>query len=135
MNRIRLALHRLFRRSAVTSDMPIYTRRLPDGMALDLEAYFDYVITTIADDPEARALFNEVAQDRELCREHDGWEPEALRMEELATFVGYEVMVRGKSLKRLGDRLLAAHKADRPASKPEASTVVQLPGQREAGAA
>jgi len=133
MNRIRLALHRLFRRPAITSDMPIYTRRLPDGMALDLEAYFGYVITTIADDPEARALFDEVVEDRKLAREHDGWEPEELHLEDLATYLGYEVMVRGKSLKRLGDRLLAAFGADAPA--PKASAVVQLPRQRKAGAA
>jgi hypothetical protein len=114
MNRVRLYLHRLFRRSAVTSDMPIYTRRLPDGLALDLEAYLGYVVETIADDPEARALFDAVVEDRKLSREHDGWEPEELRMEALATFVGYEVMVRGKSLKRLGNRLLAAHAADNP---------------------
>ena len=133
MNRIRLALHRLFRRPAITSDMPIYTRRLPDGVALDLEAYLDYVITTIADDPEARALFDEVVEDRKLCREHDGWEPEALRMEDLATFVGYEVMVRGKSLKRLGGRLLAAFKADAPA--PKTAAVVAIPAQRKGEAA
>lgn len=133
MNRIRLALHRLFRRPAITSDMPIYTRRLPDGMALDLEAYLDYVITTIADDPEARALFDEVVEDRKLSREHDGWEPEDLHLETLGTYLGYEVMVRGKSLKRLGDRLLAAFKADAPA--PKAATVVAIPAQRKGGAA
>jgi hypothetical protein len=133
MNAIRLYLHRLFRRPAVTSDMPIYTRRLPDGVALDLEAYLGYVITSIADDPEARALFDEVVKDRKLSGEHDGWEPEELHLENLATYLGYEVMVRGKSLKRLGDRLLAAFAADAPA--PKTASVVQLPRQRKAGAA
>ena len=133
MNRIRLGLHRLFRRPAITSDMPIYTRRLPDGVALDLEAYLDYVITTIADDPEARALFDEVVEDRKVSREHDGWEPEDLHLEKLGTYLGYEVMVRGKSLKRLGDRLLAAFVSGAPAAKTAA--VARLPRQRKAGTA
>lgn len=125
MNKIRLALHRLFRRPAVTNSMPIYTRQLPDGMALDLEDYFEYVVTTLIDDEDARALFNAVAEDRELAREHDGWEPERLHLEQLATYVGYEVPVRGKSLARLAKRLT---KAIEPAP-------VAIPAQRQAGAA
>lgn len=124
MNRARLYLHRLFRRPAVTNSMPIYTRRLPDGMALDLEDYFQYVVTTLCDDEDARNLFNEVAEDRALAREHDGWEPERLYLEQLATYVGYEIPVRGKSLSRLAKRLT---KAAEPAP-------VAVSGQREAGA-
>lgn len=125
MNRIRLILHRLFRRPALTESMRLYTRRLPDGMALDLEEYFAYVVATIADDPDAYALFQELVDDRAMAREHDGWEPERLLMEKLATTVGYEVPVRGEALARLADRLRAAAPAP---------TAV-IPAQREAGAA
>ena len=131
MNRIRLAIHRLFRRPAITGPMRFYTRRLADGMALDMEEYFTYVVTTIIDDADARELFNEVVTDRELAREHDGWEPERLHMEKLAMYIGYEVPVRGKALRKLGKLLLSAV----PKPKPVAGNVVQLPGQREAGAA
>ena len=131
MNRIRLYLHRLFRRPAITGPMPFYTRRLADGMALDLEAYFTYVVTAISDDADARALFDEVVADRELAREHDGWEPERMHMEKLAMYVGYEVPVRGKALWKLGERLLSAV----PKPKPVAGNVVSIPAQREGEAA
>jgi len=133
LNRIRLYLHRIFRRPAVTNSMRLYTRRIPDGVLLDLEEYFTHVVHTIADDADAYALFQEVVDDRAVSREHDGWEPEALLMEKLALVVGYEVPVREKSLRRLVAKLSAAL----PVPKPEAvsGTVVQLPGQRQAGAA
>jgi hypothetical protein len=123
MNRIRLYLHRLFRRPAITGPMRLYTRRVPDGVFLDLEDYFIHVIETLTDDEEALALLLEIAEDRGTAREHDGWEPEQLLMEKLALVVGYEIPVRGKALVRLAGRLRAA--------APAAS----IPAQREAGAA
>jgi hypothetical protein len=125
MNRIRLTLHRLFRRPAITGPMRLYTRRVPDGVFLDLEDYFVHVIETLTDDEEAFALLLEIAEDRGTAREHDGWEPEHLLMEKLALVVGYEIPVRGKALAQLANRLKAA--APAPA--------VSIPGQREAGAA
>lgn len=107
MNRIRLYLHRIFRRPALTGPMRLYTRRIPTGVLLDLEDYFEHVIATIADDPDAFALFMELVDDRQISREHDGWEPERLLMEKLALAVGYEVPVRGPQLGRLAERLMA----------------------------
>jgi hypothetical protein len=125
MNCIRLVWHRLFRRPVITDPMPIYTRRIPDGLLLDFEDYLIYAVTTIADDPELLALFLELAEDRAVAREHDGWEPEKLLMEQLAERVGHEVPFRGKALAALAARL---------ASGVPAPAVV-IPAQREAGAA
>ena len=129
MNRIRLYLHRLFRRPAITGPMRLYTRRVPDGVFLDLEDYFTYVIETLTDDEAAFALLLEIAEDRSMVREHDGWEPERLLMERLAEQIGHEIPVRGKSLRRLGQRLLSA------VPKPVAGNVVSIPAQREGEAA
>lgn len=131
MNRVRLYLHRLFRRPVITDPMAIYTRHLPDGLLLDFEDYFTYVIETIADDEEILALFLEVVEDRNVSRERDGWEPEKLLMEQLAERVGHEIPFRGRSLRLLGERLLSAV----PEPKPEGGTVVRLPGQRSEGSA
>lgn len=125
MNRIRLYLHRIFRRPAITAPMRIYTRRLPDGLLLDFEDYFTYVIETIADDEELLTLLMEIVDDRANSREHDGWEPEQLLVEQLAGRVGHEVPFRGKALAALADRLRAG--------VPTGS--VSIPAQREAGAA
>jgi hypothetical protein len=125
VNRIRLVWHRLFRRPVITDPMPIYTRRLPDGLLLDFEDYFTYVVSTIADDEELLALFLELAADRAMAREHDGWEPEKLLMEQLAERVGHEIPFRGKALAALAARLAAGV----PAS------AVVIPAQRQAGAA
>lgn len=124
MNRIRLYLHRLFRRPALTGPMRLYTRRVPDGVFLDLEEYFVHVIETLADDEDALGLLMEIVEDRSTAREHDGWEPEKLLVEHLALIVGWEVPVRGKALASLADRLKAA------APKP-----VAIPAQREGGVA
>lgn len=129
MNRIRLYLHRLFRRTAVTNSMRLYTRRIPDGVLLDLEEYFTHVVNTLADDGDAYALFQEIVEDRAVSREHDRWEPEQLLMEKLALVVGYEVPVREESLRRLVAKLSAA------CPKSNQGTVVSLPRQRQAGAA
>ncbi|MFF0143612.1 hypothetical protein ACFYRN_45420 [Streptomyces sp. NPDC005227] len=108
MNRVRLLIHRLLRRPSITGPMRFHTRRLPDGVLLDLEDYFLHVVTTITDDPEALALLLEIAEDRGVSREHDGWEPERLLMERLIVLVGHEIPVRGKALARLAARLTAA---------------------------
>ncbi|MGK9463985.1 hypothetical protein ACSLFT_28725 [Streptomyces sp. G6] len=123
--RLRLALRRLFRHANPTGPMRFYTRRVPDGVFLDLEEYFEHVITTLADDPDAFALFNELVEDRMESRAHDGWEPERLLMEQLAAQVGYEIPVRGQALVRLVKRLRAG-------IAPEFTPV---PSQRKAGAA
>jgi hypothetical protein len=125
MNRIRLYWHRLFRRPAITDPMPIYTRRIPDGVLIDFEAYFAYVVTTIADDPDLLDQFMEVVEDRGQSRGHDGWEPEQLLLEKLATAVGCEVPIRGKALAALADRLRSGVPA--PA--------VVIPAQRREGGA
>lgn len=125
MTRIRLALRRLLRRPNPTGPMRFYSRRCPDGVFLDLEEYFEHVITTLADDPDAFALFNEIVDDRQVSREHDGWEPERLLMERLAVQVGYEIPVRGQALSRLVARLSVG--------VPEQQATVQA--RREQGAA
>lgn len=125
MNRIRLALHRLFRRPAITEPLRLYTRRVQDGVFLDLEDYFTYVVETIADDEELLALLLEIADDRATSREHDGWEPERLLVERLAERVGHEVPIRGRVLAALAARLAAGVPAP----------TVAIPAQREAGAA
>lgn len=124
MNRIRLYLHRLFRRPVITDPMRISTRRIPDGVLLDFESYFVYVIETIADDPELLDLLMEIVEDRGMAREHDGWEPEQLLVEKLAERVGHEVPIRGKALAALAARLAAGIPAPG----------VAIPAQREAGA-
>ena len=127
MNRVRLYLHRIFRRPALTGPMPIYTRRVPDGVYMDLEEYFIHVITTIADNPELLGMLDDIVTDRAISRKHDGWEPEALLLEKLAGEVGYEVPVRGEALTRLAARLIAAAPAPAPA--------VAIPAQRTEGGA
>lgn len=125
MNRVRLYLHRLFRRPVIIDPMRIYSRRLPDGLMLDFEEYFTYVIETIADDEDCLALLLEIADDRSMARVHDGWEPEKLLVERLAGMVGHEIPFRGKALKALADRLRAG--------VPTGS--VSIPAQRQAGGA
>lgn len=121
MNRIRLYLHRIFRRPALTGPMRLYTRRIPDGVLVDLEEYFVHVIETLADDPDAYALFQEVVDDRATTREHDGWEPEQLLVERLAEHVGHEIPVRGEALAQLARKLQAA--------APKTGSVVAIPTQ------
>jgi hypothetical protein len=126
MNRVRLFLHRLFRRPALTGPMRLYIRRLPTGAGLDLEEYFLHVVTTIADDPKLLDLFMEIVEDRGISRGHDGWEPEKLLMERLAEAVGHEIPVRGAALAVLANKLRAAVPA---------APVASVPSRREAGAA
>lgn len=126
MNRLRLILHRLFRRPALTGPMRLYTRRVPDGVYLDLEEYFIHVIESIVDDEDTLALLLEIAEDRGVSREHDGWEPEKLLVEQLAERVGHEIPVRGDALRKLADRLRAAAPA---------APVAQIPSQRREGGA
>ncbi|WP_394425522.1 hypothetical protein [Streptomyces sp. SGAir0957] len=125
MNRIRLILHRLFRRPAITQPFPIYLRRVPVGVFLDLEAYFEHVITTIADDPDLLDLLLEFAEDRGTSGQYDGHAPEKLLVERLGSAVGYEIPLYGDKAAKFADRLRAA--APAPA--------VVVPAQREGGAA
>ena len=122
MNRIRLIIHRLLRRPSITGPMRFHTRRLPDGVLLDLEDYFLHVVTTITDDPEALALLLEIAEDRGLSRGHDGWTPEKLSVERLIELVGHEIPVRGEALARLAARLTAAVPTAPVASIPQQRT-------------
>lgn len=127
MNRIRLILHRLFRRPAVTGPTRIYVRDIPTGVMLDVEHYLIEVINTLADNPDLLDLLAQIEQDRETARQHrhDGWRPEQLLVERLTSLLGYEIPVYGDAVAALADRLRAA--APAPA--------VVIPAQREAGAA
>ncbi|WP_372352599.1 hypothetical protein [Streptomyces sp. KL116D] len=125
MNRIRLFFHRIFRRPAVTGPFPIYLRRIPTGVVLDLEAYFEHVVTTIADDEELLALLLEFADDRGSAGAYDGHAPEKLLVEQIGDRVGFSVPVYGEKVQALAERLRSL--APAPA--------VVIPAQREAGAA
>lgn len=127
MNRIRLYLHRLFRRPAVTGPYRLYVRRIPTGATLDVSDYLIAMIETIADNPDLMDLMSEIEEDRQNARahKHDGWEPEALLVEQLMAALGYELPLYGEAVTRLADRLRAVVPA--PA--------VAIPGQRSAGAA
>ena len=124
MNRIRLYLHRMFRRPAVTGPYRLYVRRIPTGAMLDVEHYLIAVLETLADNEDLRELLDEMAEDRQQARERDGWEPEELLVEKLTTAIGYELPLYGPAVERLADRLRALAPAP----------VVVIPGQREAGA-
>lgn len=125
MNRVRLYLHRLFRRPAVTGPYPLYVRRIPTGAMLDVENYLVAMIETIADNPDLLDLLMEIAEDRGTARGHDGWEPESLLVEKLTAALGYELPLYGDAVAALADRL----KAVAPAAP------VSIPQQRKAGAA
>lgn len=126
MNRFRLYLHRLLRRPAITGPYPVYIRRIPTGVMLDVESYLTAMVVTLADNPDLRDLLDEIATDRAQAKEHDGWEPEQLLVEKLCTALGYELPVYGDAVARLADRLSAAAPA---------APVVAIPQQREGGAA
>ncbi|MFD5697511.1 hypothetical protein [Streptomyces lasiicapitis] len=125
MNRARLYLHRLLRRPVVTGPYRLYVRRIPTGALLDVEHYLIAVLETLADNEDLLALLNAMAEDRELAREHDGWEPEELVVEQLTAALGYELPLYGPAVAALADRLRAV--APAPA--------VVIPAQREGGAA
>lgn len=126
MNRIRLILHRIFRRPAITGPYRVYVRRIPTGAMLDVSDYLVAMIETIADNSDLMDLLTEIEEDRRNARshKHDGWEPEQLLVEKLTTALGYELPVYGPAVAALADRLRAV--APAPA--------VAIPGQREAGA-
>ncbi|MDX2550191.1 hypothetical protein [Streptomyces stelliscabiei] len=126
MNRVRLYLHRLFRRPAVTGPYRLYIRRIPTGATLDVSDYLIAMIETIADNPDLMDLMSEIEEDRKNAHahKHDGWEPEALLVEQLTAALGYELPLYGDAVGRLADRLRAV--APAPA--------VAIPGQRQAGA-
>jgi hypothetical protein len=123
VNRIRLYLHRLFRRPVITGPYRLYVRRIPTGVLLDVEEYLTAMVTTIADNPDLMDLLMEIAEDRGQAREHDGWEPEGLLVEKLTAALGYELPVYGDAVARLADRLRSV------------APVVSIPAQREGEAA
>ena len=127
MNRLRLILHRILRRPAVTGPYRVYVRRIPTGVMLDVEHYLTAVLETIADNPDLLDLLVEMEEDRRNARahKHDGWEPEQLIVEQLLTALGYELPVYGDKVTALADRLRALAPAQ----------AVVIPAQREGGAA
>lgn len=125
MNRIRLYLHRLVRRPAITGPYRLYVRRTPAGAMLDVEHYLTATLVTLADNADLLDLLLEMAEDRGEAREHDGWEPEQLLVEKLTTALGYEIPLYGPAMKSLADRLRAV--------APAPSTVI--PHQRSEGGA
>lgn len=125
MNRLRLILHRLLRRPAITGPTRIYVRRIPTGAVLDLEHFLTDRLTAIADDPDLLALLLEIADQRGTTGEYDGWAPEQLLMERLLSKVGYEVPVYGDAVAALADRLRAVAPAPVPS----------IPAQRREGGA
>ncbi|MGW2937628.1 hypothetical protein ACWDA7_38785 [Streptomyces sp. NPDC001156] len=125
MNRIRLYLHRLFRRPTVTGPYRLYVRRVPAGVMLDVEHYLTATLETLADNPDLLDLLLEMAADRGQARQRDGWEPEQLLMEKLTAALGYELPLYGGELAQLVDQLRAAAPAP----------VVQIPAQRREGGA
>ncbi|MFC9681333.1 hypothetical protein [Streptomyces sp. NPDC056948] len=125
MNRIRLVLHRLFRRPTITGPYRLYVRSIPAGAVLDVEHYLTAVLETLTDNPDLLDLLLEMAEDRGQAREHDGWEPEQLIVEKLTLALGYELPLYGPAVAGLADRLRAVVPA--PA--------VVIPVQREGGAA
>ncbi|MFI1702013.1 hypothetical protein ACH419_39535 [Streptomyces bobili] len=127
MNRVRLIIHRIFRRPAITGPYRLYVRRIPTGVMLDVEHYLTAVLETLADNPDLLDLLMEMEEDRRDARahKHDGWEPDQMLAEKLGAALGYELPVYGESVAALADRLRAL--APAPA--------VHIPAQREAGAA
>jgi hypothetical protein len=125
MNRLRLILHRIFRRPTITGPYRLYVRRTPAGAMLDVEHYLISMIETIADNADLMDLLVEIEEDRRNARahKHDGWEPEQLLVEKLTMALGYELPLNGAAVGRLADRLRAV------------APVVSIPAQREAGAA
>ena len=109
MNRIRLYLHRIFRRPTITGPYRLYVRPTPAGAMLDVEHYLTAVIETIADNSDLMDLLVEIEEDRKNARvhRHDGWEPEELLVEKLTTALGYELPLNGAAVGRLADRLRA----------------------------
>ena len=123
MNRIRLILHRIFRRPTITGPYRLYVRRTPAGAMLDVEHYLVSTIETIADNPDLMDLLVEIEEDRRDARahQHDGWEPEQMLVEKLTTALGYELPLNGSALARLAAKLQAA--------VPKTASVVSLPAQ------
>lgn len=125
MNRIRLILHRIFRRPTITGPYRLYVRRTPAGAMLDVSDYLVAMIETIADNPDLMDLLVEIEDDRRTARKHahDGWEPEQLLVEKLTTALGYELPLNGTAVTRLADRLHAV------------APLVSIPAQRREGGA
>ncbi|WP_037616325.1 hypothetical protein [Streptomyces aureus] len=121
MNRVRLYLHRIFRRPVITGPYRLYVRRIPGGAMLDVEHYLTAMIEALADDSDLLGLLDDIVTDRAEARAHDGWKPEALLVEKLTDRLGFELPLYDQAAARLADRLHALTPA--PA--------VVIPGQRE----
>ncbi|MGV9282173.1 hypothetical protein [Streptomyces sp. NPDC003730] len=126
MNRLRLYLHRIFRRPAVTGPTRLYVRRIPTGVMLDLEHFLTDRLNAIADDPDLLALLLEISDQHGTAGGYDGHAPEQLLMERLLDGVGFEVPVYGNAVAALAEQLLAAAPV---------APVVSIPGQRREGGA
>jgi hypothetical protein len=124
--KLRLNLHRLFRRPTVTGPYRIYVRSTPAGAMLDVEHYLIAMVQTLADNEDLLDLLHEIAEDRAQARGHKGWEPEELLVERLTTALGYELPVHGTELTRLATQLRAAAWA---------TDGLRLPAQRREGGA
>lgn len=141
MNRIRLILHRIFRRPAVTGPYRLYVRSIPTGSMLDVEHYLDSTLITIADNPDLLDLLLEIAEDRGNAKahQHDGWEPEQLLVEKLKSALGYDLPLYGPASNRLakalrGAALLTGWREWLKTARPTAP-VVSIPAQRREGGA
>jgi hypothetical protein len=128
MNRIRLIIHRLFRRPVITGPYRLYVRRTPGGAMLDVEHYLTSTIETLADNPDLLDLLLNIAEDRGQARKHDGWEPEDLLVEQLKDQLGYELPLHGRAVMRLAYQLRKCTPLPRPAAA--SASVVSLPAQR-----
>ncbi|MFD7774320.1 hypothetical protein [Streptomyces sp. NPDC059753] len=126
MNRVRLYLHRIFRRPAVTGPYRLYVRRVPAGAMLDVEHYLDSMLVTLADNPDLLDLLLQLADDRGQARQHDGWEPEGLLVENIKAALGFEIPLYGPAAKRLADQL---------SSHAPVAPVTVIPRQRREGGA
>lgn len=135
MNRIRLYLHRVFRRPVVSGPYRIYLRRTPTGVMLDVEHYLTALIETLVDNPDLMDLLTEIEEDRQQARahRHDGWKPEELLVEKLSTALGYELPLYGRDVMRLAYRLRRCTPLPRPAAS--SARVVSLPAPRREGRA
>lgn len=93
---------------AVSGPKRIYVRRFSTGVVLDVEHYLESVVTALADDDELMGLLLDIAEDRAMVREYDGYAPERCRVERLCAALGYELVVDGDAVDGLIGRLREA---------------------------
>lgn len=124
MNRVRLILHRLFRRPAAVGPYRLDLRRILTRALLDVDRY---LVCAIAENPDPLSLRLADLEDRGNARayKHDGWEPQELLVEKLTATLGHELLLCEDSVAALTDQPGAPALAD--------STAISW--QREAGGA